>query len=147
MKVVTMLAAVTPVEITTEKQFPFSMMLTLCLFCPIALVAAQHGITDVFVFFSGGGGGGGEGEGEREGGRGEMSWRMKGERYQNRIESLPGRPYLTRLVFVPLLLQTQHSVRTSSGFFFFSVVSVIIFPGRLPLFLGGSELVSSVVFC
>ena len=50
------------------------------------------------------------------------------------------RAYLTRLAFVPLSLHTQHSVRTSSSFFFFSAGSVTFLPGRLPLFLDGSEL-------
>jgi len=46
--------------------------------------------------------------------------------------------YLTRLALVPLCLHVVHSVRTSSGFFFFSAVSASLLPGRLPL-LGAEE--------
>ena len=55
--------------------------------------------------------------------------------------------YLTRLELVPLCLQTQHSVRESSGFFFFSGGSMLLRPGRLPLFAAGAELSSNFGFC
>ena len=55
--------------------------------------------------------------------------------------------YLTRLELVPLCLQTQHSVRESSGFFFFSGGSMLLLPGRLPLFAAGAELSSNFGFC
>ena len=54
--------------------------------------------------------------------------------------------YLTRLALVPLCLQTQHSVRESSGFFFFSGGSILLRPGRLPLFATGAELSSNFGF-
>ena len=56
--------------------------------------------------------------------------------------------YLTRLALVPLCLHVVHSVRTSSGFFFFSAASASLLPGRLPL-LGaeGSALDSTLGFC
>ena len=56
--------------------------------------------------------------------------------------------YLTRLALVPLCLHVVHSVRTSSGFFFFSADSESLFPGRLPL-LGAVEsaLDSTLGFC
>ena len=56
--------------------------------------------------------------------------------------------YLTRLALVPLCLHVAHSVRTSSGFFFFSADSASLLPGRLPL-LGAEEsaLDSTLGFC